>query len=113
MQHQKSSTVASLFDGFTHEILRACQRHYAQCSRISALAEAMERGTASPGERDALFALLMEAVIRFELNAQTDVDAFRRVHNRVMRRLLDRHHDGEDQMDAFNACARALPTRKS
>jgi len=31
----------------------------------------------------------MEAVIRFELNVQADVDAFRRVHHRVMRSLLD------------------------
>ncbi|CAE6862264.1 hypothetical protein R75461_08045 [Paraburkholderia nemoris] len=112
MQHRNSSTLDWLLDSFTHEILQACQRHYAQCSKISALAEAIERGTASPAERDALFALLMEAVIRFELNAQTDVEAFRRVHHRVMRELLDGRRDGEDQVNAFNACARAFPTRK-
>ncbi|MGF6599822.1 hypothetical protein P3T23_004556 [Paraburkholderia sp. GAS448] len=89
MQQQKSSTLDKLLDGFTHEILQACQRHYAQFSKISALAEAIEQGAASPEERDALFALLMEAVIRFELNAQADVDAFRRVHNGVMRSLLE------------------------
>ena len=89
MQHRNSSTLDRLLDSFTHEISQACQRHYAQCSKICALAEAIERGMESPSERDALFALLMEAVIRFELNAQADVDAFRRVHNGVMRSLLD------------------------
>ncbi len=113
MQHRKSSHLADLLDSFTREILKACQRHYAQCSKISAQVEAIERGTASLAERDKLFALLMEAVIGFELNARADVDAFRRVHHRVMRRLLDGHHDGDDQVDAFNACARALPATGS
>ncbi|CAE6867237.1 hypothetical protein R75461_08355 [Paraburkholderia nemoris] len=112
MQHRNSSTLDRLLDSFTHEILQACQRHYAQRSKIFALAEAIERGMESPSERDALFALLMEAVIRFELNAQVDVEAFRRVHNRVMRSLLDGHHGGEHRVDAFNTSARALPVRK-
>ncbi|MFL9998798.1 hypothetical protein PQR34_46370 [Paraburkholderia sediminicola] len=64
--------------------------------------EAIERGSESPAERDALFALLMEAVIRFEMNAQTDVDAFWRVHNGVLRSLLDGHHRGDDHTDAFS-----------
>jgi len=112
MQHRKSPTLENLLDGFTQEILRACQRHYAQFSKISALAEAIERGAASPGERDALFALLMEVVVHFELNAQTDVDAFRRIHHRVLRSLLDGHHDGDNQADVSSACARALPAAK-
>ena len=68
---------------------KRCQRHYVQYAKISALADAIEQGAASPEERDALFALLMQAVIRFELNAQTDVEAFRRVCHRVMRSLLE------------------------
>jgi len=89
MQQQKSSTLDRLLDGSTHEIWQACQRHYVQYAKISALADAIEQGAASPEERDALFALLMQAVIRFELNAQTDVEAFRRVCHRVMRSLLE------------------------
>ena len=109
MQQQTSPTLANLLDSFTREILRACQRHYAQCSKISALAEAIECGPASSGERDALFALLMESVIGYELNAQADVDAFRRVHNRVMRSLLDGHHSRDDQGDDFRAVTHTLP----
>ncbi|MCI0151964.1 hypothetical protein KNO81_39710 [Paraburkholderia sediminicola] len=106
------SMLSCLLDSLTHEILRACQRHYAQFSKISSLAEAIERGTVSPGERDALFAQLMESVIRFEMNAQTDVDVFRRVHKDVMRRLLDGHHGGDQQVDVSRANARALPATK-
>jgi hypothetical protein len=89
------STLPRLLDSFTHEISQACQSHYAQFSKISALAEAIERGTALPRERDALFAFLIESVIRFEMNARADVDAFRRT---AAQRL---HHD-----DAWRRYAR-------
>lgn len=98
MLHHQSPALVRLLDSFTHEILKACRRHYAQIGKISALAETIERGAASPCERDAPFALLVESVTGYELNAQADVKAFRRVHNRVMRSPLDRH----DQSDAFS-----------
>jgi len=57
-----------------------------------------------PTDCAALFAHLSETAIHFELNTQINVDAFRRLHNRLLRRLLGATPHDTDHGGFFHAC---------
>ena len=103
-EHFLSSSLTGLLDEFVEGVNLAQRMHYEQFTQLIAMAEALEASAMCADESAALFERLSETAIHFELNTQINVDAFRGLHNRLLRRMLGATPHDTDQGGFFHAC---------
>ncbi len=99
-----SSSLVHLLNEFLEGVNLAQREHYEQFTRLIAMAETLDADAMCPTECATLFARLSETAIHFELNTQINVDAFRGLHNRLLRRMLGAPQHDTDHGGFFHAC---------
>ncbi|CAE6867270.1 hypothetical protein R75461_08357 [Paraburkholderia nemoris] len=103
-EHFLSSSLTGLLDEFVESVNLAHRMHYEQFTRLIAMAEALNAGAMCADESAALFGRLSETSIHFELNTQINAEAFRSLHNQLLRRLLGATPHDTDHGGFFHAC---------